>query len=204
MTTLAFAKRTTSAIATLPRMWALSNVHQQLCIGRSAFRSQRHGIRSRYCAALLPLLMLAALVLLHTGQGSAQQASASINGVINDPTGAVVAGATITLTALDTNVVRTTTSNAAGIYVFVNVLPARYALKVVKEGFTSASQSDFEVFVGQTATYDFHLAVGTKQDTIIVSAQEADLVSSTAELGTVLSERAVNDLPLNGRNFTQF
>src|SRR5580692_3346281 len=99
--------------------------------------------------------------------------------------------------------VRTTTSNAAGIYVFVNVPPARYALKVVKDGFTSASQSNFEVFVDQTATYDFHLAVGTKQDTIIVSAKEADLVSSTAELGTVLSESAVTDLPLNRRNFTQ-
>ena len=147
--------------------------------------------------------MLAAFIFLHASRVSAQQASASINGVISDPTGAVVAGATITLTALDTNVVRTTTSNAAGIYVLVNVPPSRYALKVVKEGFASASQSDFEVFVGQTATYDFHLAVGTKQDTIIVSAQEADLVSSTAELGTVLSERAVNDLPLNGRNFTQ-
>jgi hypothetical protein len=78
----------------------------------------------------------------------------------------VVAGATITLTALDTGVVRTTASNGAGIYVFVNVPPATYALKVVKEGFTSASQSEFEVFVDQTATYDFHLAIGTKQDTI--------------------------------------
>src|SRR5271169_3006407 len=101
---------------------ALSNVHQQRCIGRSAVRSQRDGIRSRRCATLWPVLTLAALILLHAGRVSAQQASASINGVISDPTGAVVAGAIITLTALDTNVVRTTTSNTAGIYVFVNVL----------------------------------------------------------------------------------
>jgi Carboxypeptidase regulatory-like domain len=181
----------------------LSNVRQQRCIDRNPFLSLLDGSRVRGCATLLSLLTLATLILFHAGRVYAQQASASINGVISDPTGAVVVGATITLTALDTNVVRTTTSNAAGIYVFVNVPPARYALKVVKDGFTSASQSNFEVFVDQTATYDFHLAVGTKQDTIIVSAQEADLVSSTAELGTVLSERAVTDLPLNGRNFTQ-
>ena len=129
-------------------IWALSNVHQQICVGRTFFRGQRDGIRLRDCAALLPLLMLATLILLHASPVSAQQASASINGVISDPTRAVVAGATITLTALDTNVGRATTSNAAGIYVFVNVLPARYALKVVKEGFASASQSNFEVFVG--------------------------------------------------------
>jgi hypothetical protein len=182
---------------------AISNVRQQRSIERNPFRSPIDRIRSPRCATLLSLLMLAAFILLHADRVSAQQAAASINGVISDPTGAVVAAATITLTALDTKVVRTTTSNAAGIYVFVDVPPARYALKVVKEGFTSASQSNFEVFVDQTATYDVHLAVGTKQDTIIVSAQDADLVSSTAELGTVLSERAVTDLPLNGRNFTQ-
>ena len=161
------------------------------------------GVRSPHCATLLPLLTLAALILLHAGRVSAQQAAASINGVVSDPSGAAVAGATITLMALDTNVVRTATSNAAGIYAFVNIPPARYALEVAKEGFASASQSDFEVFVNQTATYDFHLAVGTKRDTITVDARDPDVVSSTAELGTVLGERAVNDLPLNGRNFTQ-
>jgi len=171
--------------------------------GQKSFPQSRDGIRPRRCAALLPPLMLASIILLHAGRVSAQQASASINGVISDPAGSVVAGAAIALTALDTNVVRTTISNEAGIYVFVNVPPARYALKVVKEGFTSASQSDFEVFVDQTATHDFHLAIGTKQETITVAAKAAGIESSTAELGTVLSQEAVNDLPLNGRNFTQ-
>jgi Carboxypeptidase regulatory-like domain len=194
---------TTFAISINTEKGGLSNVRQQRCIDRNPFRRPLDGFGSPRCTTLLSRLMLAAFILLHAGRVSAQQASASIKGVINDPTGAVVAGATITLTALDTNVVRTTTSNAAGIYVFVNIPPARYALKVVKERFTSASQSNFEVFVGQTAAYDFRLAVGAKQDAIIVSAQDADLVSSTAELGTVLSERAVADLPLNGRNFTQ-
>jgi hypothetical protein len=152
---------------------------------------------------LLPLLTFAALLLVQAGGASAQQASASINGIVSEPTGAVVEAATITLTALDTGVLQTTTSNGAGIYVFVNVLPARYALKVVKEGFTSASLPDFEVFVNQIATYDFHLAVGLKQDTITVDGRGGDIGSSTAELGTVISQEAVNDLPLNGRNFTQ-
>src|SRR5580698_7428935 len=197
------ARLATSAISTNTEKVGLSNARRQRCTDRNPFRRPLDGIPSTRCTTQLSLLMLAAFILLHAGRVSAQQASASINGVISDPTSAVVVGATITLTALDTNVVRTTTSSAAGAYVFVNIPPARYALKVVKERFSSASQTNFEVFVGQTATYDFHLAVGTKQDAILVSAQDADLVSSTAELGTVLSERAMTDLPLNGRNFTQ-
>lgn len=152
---------------------------------------------------MLLRLTFAALTLVTAGRVSGQQASASINGIVTDPTGAAVAAAAITLTALDTGVVRTTIANGAGVYVFVNVLPATYALKVAKEGFASASQPPFEVFVNQTATYDFHLTIGRKEDTVTVSGRESDGESSTAELGTVLPESAVNDLPLNGRNFTQ-
>src|SRR5580704_16453185 len=112
----------------------LSNVRQQRCIDRNPFLSLLDGRRVRGCATLLSLLTLATLILFHAGRGSAQQASASINGVISDPTGAVVAGATRTLTALGTNVVTSPTTYADGISVFVNVRPARYALKVVKEG----------------------------------------------------------------------
>ena len=112
-------------------------------------------------------------------------------------------GATITLTAVDTGVVRTTASNESRVYVLVDVLPASCTLKADKEGFSSASWLPFEIFVNQTATYDFHLALGSKQETITVDSQAGDIASSTAALGTVVSRKAVNELPLNGRNFTQ-
>jgi hypothetical protein len=134
---------------------------------------------------------------------NAQKASASINGSLTDESGAAVVGATITLDSVETGVTRSTVSNATGDYVFVDVLPAAYTMKVTKEGFATITQPQFTMYVNQTATFNFHLQVGSTQQSITVEAQAEAIQSSTAELGTVINERAVNDLPLNGRNFTQ-
>jgi outer membrane receptor protein involved in Fe transport len=146
-------------------------------------------------ACLLLFLMPATL--------SAQQAAAAINGTVSDATGSIVPGATITLSNNATGVSRTTQSNSSGIYNFVDVQPASYAMKVAKEGFSTLTQSDIVMQVNQTATYDFKLRVGATQQTIEVEATAAAIEASTSELGTVINEAAVQDLPLNGRNFTQ-
>ncbi len=152
---------------------------------------------------LLSALLSAALLILQSTPLSAQQSSAAINGIVTDPTGSSVEGATISLTAVDTSITRTAVSNSSGAYTFVNILPAQYTLKASKEGFNTISQPQFEMYVNQTATYDFHLAVGSTQQTVTVEAAAAEIQSSTSELGTVINEKAVNELPLNGRNFTQ-
>ena len=170
---------------------------------RNTFSNKIGRAWGRPCSSLVALVILATLILLHAAPVSAQRASASLNGIVTDPTGAVVDGATITLTAVETSAVRTTVSNGSGAYVFVNVLPSIYTLTVAKEGFSSISQPQFEIFVNQTATHDFHLAVGSNQETITVNARAADIEFSTAELGTVVSQKSVSELPLNGRNFTQ-
>ena len=74
---------------------------------------------------------------------------------------------------------------------------------MTKPGFQSAQQSDVVLAVNQTALYDFTLNVGSAEQTIVVAATAPTIESSTAELGTVMATAAVNDLPLNGRNFTQ-
>jgi Carboxypeptidase regulatory-like domain len=134
---------------------------------------------------------------------SAQQAAAAINGTVTDATGSIVPGATITLSNSATGVSRTTQSNGSGIYNFIDVQPASYSMKVAKEGFGTLTQADIVMQVNQTATYDFKLKVGVTQQTIEVEASAVAIESSTAELGTVINEEAVKDLPLNGRNFTQ-
>jgi hypothetical protein len=134
---------------------------------------------------------------------SAQQAAAAINGTVTDATGATVPGATVTLSNNATGVSRTTESNNAGIYNFVDVPPAAYSMKVSKEGFSTLTQGEIVMQVNQTATYDFKLRVGATQQTVEVEATAAAIEASTSELGTVINERAVQDLPLNGRNFTQ-
>jgi hypothetical protein len=150
---------------------------------------------------LLAILTLGSLLLSYPLSVFPQQAAASINGIVTDPASGVVEGALVTLVATETGVVHTTVSNGSGAYAFVNIPPAKYALTASKDGFKSTSTSAFSLAVNQTATYDFHLAVGSKQDTITVAATPA-VESSTAELGTVIAESPVNDLPLNGRNFT--
>lgn len=79
----------------------------------------------------------------------------------------------------------------------------RIPLQVVKEGFTSATETNIVVQVNQTTTYNFTLQVGSSQQAVTVKAAVATVETSTSELGTAVTTRAVNDLPLNGRNFTE-
>jgi hypothetical protein len=132
-----------------------------------------------------------------------QQSFAAINGTVRDSSGAVVEGASITLINVNTAVSRSTVSNSVGNYVFIDVQPAQYEMKVSKTGFSSLTQQQVTMNVNQTATYDFTLTVGSTQQSITVEAAAVAIESSTAELGTVINEQAVKDLPLNGRNFTQ-
>ncbi len=146
-------------------------------------------------------VIFAALLFSSTHAGFAQQAMAAIHGVITDPSGDAVDGATLTLTAADTGSIRNTVTNASGVYAFVDVPPATYTLTIAKDGFTSVSRPVLDLAVNQTATYDSQLAIGSKTERITVVANR-DIESSTAELGTVIAEQQINELPLNGRNFT--
>ncbi len=132
-----------------------------------------------------------------------QSSSSAINGVITDPVQAVVPGAKITLRNVDTNVVRTTVSNSGGDYFFSSVPPARYTLTFSAPSFQTETISAFEVAVAQAVTINATLKVGDVSQSVTVEAAGTQVESSTAQLGTVIGEKAVNDLPLDGRNFTQ-
>lgn len=151
----------------------------------------------------LVVLSVALAALFVAYPAKAQQSSAAINGTVTDATGAVVPGATVTLSSAGTGISRSTQSNGAGIYSFIDVLPATYTMKVTKEGFNTLSEPEFVMQVNQTATYDFRLKVGSTQQTVEVEAAAVAIQASTSELGTVINEESVRDLPLNGRNFTQ-
>jgi len=134
---------------------------------------------------------------------TAQENAASLNGVVKDSSGALIPNAGVKLTALDTGVVQVKESNADGLYTFVNVPPGRYSLEVRVQGFETGVQPGFSLEVNQTATINFTMKVGSANDVVNVSAQAVALETSTAELGTVVQTKEVNDLPLNGRNFTE-
>jgi hypothetical protein len=146
--------------------------------------------------------ILSFLLMLLAGSAMAQVSTASINGVIRDPTAAVVPGATIVLRNVDTSIERTSTSNSAGAYGFVSIPVGNYTLEATAKGFSSQKLAPFVLTVGQSATFDFAVTVGAETQVVTVSSQAAQLDVTSASLGTVISTKQVNDLPLNGRNFT--
>jgi Carboxypeptidase regulatory-like domain len=153
---------------------------------------------------VVALLMLLGIAGLMSSTAVAQQATAAINGVVKDQTGAAIPNARVDLTNVNTAVVRTTSTNNDGVYAFPSVVPGAYTLQASAPGFMTVKQEETTLQVSQTATFDFQLKIGTTQQNVTVNASEgAALETSTSELGTVVSTQEVTDLPLNGRNFTQ-
>ena len=133
----------------------------------------------------------------------AQLSSGSVTGVVRDSTGSVVPSVKITLQNVATTVAHTTVSNTAGNYVFLGITPGDYSLQAEVAGFEISKISQFTLAVNQTLTLDLTMQVGTVQQSLTVEASGQLVQSATAELGAVVAEKQVVDLPLNGRNFTQ-
>jgi hypothetical protein len=148
------------------------------------------------CLLLIPILFSPAM-------SFAQLSTASINGRVVDPSGAVVPNTSVVLHNVDTSVENTTVSNGAGVYAFLNITPGNYTLKATATGFTPAEVPAFTLTVSQVATIDFALKVGSVASVVTIQSATPQLETSSANLGTVMATQQVNDLPLNGRNFTQ-
>ena len=108
----------------------------------------------------------------------AQAPTAEFTGTVTDATGAAVAGSTITITNLATNVPRVVTTNSSGLYVAPGLPPGKYSLRVATTGFRSELVNSIEVQVGQVAKLDFRLEVGNLAETVEVSAAAPTLISS--------------------------
>src|SRR5258708_14509112 len=154
-------------------------------------------------APAVKILLFAVVAFCLEGSGYAQLSTASVTGIVRDVTGAVIPQARVVLRNVGTSVELTTTSNSAGNYLFLNVNPGPYTLETSVAGFKSARISELTLAVNQTATIDLVLEVGTLDQSVSVEASTSEVESATAELGSVVAEKQVVDLPLNGRNFTQ-
>ncbi len=132
----------------------------------------------------------------------AQVSTATVTGTVADPQGAVVTGAQLVLQNIDTNVELRTQTNESGIYRIQNITVGRYTLTASASGFGTRKIETFNLTVGQIATLDFRLEVGAVAEAVTVQAAAAQVQSSSAELGTVIEQKQVVDLPLNGRSFT--
>ncbi len=135
------------------------------------------------------------------GAGVSAQTVGEITGEVKDPSGANVSSASVTATNTATNVSRSTATNSAGVYSFPDLAPGTYQVKVVAPGFDTVVKTKIELQVQQTARIDFTLSVGQTTQTIEVSASAVLLNTEDATVGTVIEERRITELPLNGRNF---
>lgn len=132
-----------------------------------------------------------------------QTVTGGVNGIITDPAGATVPNATVVLENVGTKVATTSQTNDNGYFVFVNIQPGAYTLRVEAQGFKMARRALFNVGVNQTLTQNLTLEVGEITQSIDVAAEAEQLQQATSELGTVIGVKEVVNLPLNGRNFTQ-
>jgi hypothetical protein len=155
-------------------------------------------VRNRIAAALLALLSPSLIPVVH-----AQRATGEVNGTVTDSSGGAVPGAVVKLTNDGTGIEATRTTNDSGAYLFVDVQPGAYRVRVSKGGFRDAEVNGVVVAVNQAATADLTLQLGSVAEAVEVSAASPLIQSTSSELGTVITQRLVNDLPLNGRNFTQ-
>ncbi len=143
------------------------------------------------------LLLLAALLI----PAVWGQTAGEITGEVKDPSGASAPNATITATNKDTNVARTTQTNSSGVYSFPAMIPGSYDVKAVAAGFDTMVKTNVLLQVQQTARVDFTLNVGQATQTMEVSASGELLSTENASVGTVIEQKRITELPLNGRNF---
>jgi len=132
----------------------------------------------------------------------AQVDMGSISGVIHDPSGAAVPNAKIVLTNEDTNISTSTTSGAEGQYTFSPVKAGHYSVSASASGFQTVKQKNVTLDVQQKLEVNISLTIGQTTETVVVDAAPPLLQTLDASVGQVVEEKAINDLPLNGRNFT--
>jgi len=155
----------------------------------------------------LPSLMivfaaLLAMITLGSTQLRAQGAFGSLVGTVTDSSGAVVPGATVTLTNLGTNEKKVVQSDAAGNFRIVALLPTQYKIEVEKTSYKKVVQSPITVQVDSTARADVSLQVGAATETVQVTTQAPLLQTESGTLGSQVEGKTVNEMPLNGRNVT--
>src|SRR6267143_850557 len=129
------------------------------------------------------------------------QYKAGIQGVVQDSQGAVVEGATVTLTSKETNISKITETDSNGIYNFLSLAPGHYAITVEKAGFKKKSLEDVVVAAEQTHAVNIDLEVGEVTQSVTVSAEVAPAIDTeTGQISGTLSDREIQNLPSIGRD----
>ncbi len=131
------------------------------------------------------------------------QATGSFTGTVSDKAGAVISGATVTLTSQDTGLSREAKTDDSGHYLIPLLPVGQFTIRVVSQGFQTTEQRDLRLQVDEHRELDFSLAPASVSTQVEVSGTAVAVETTNPTLGQVITSEQVADLPLNGRNFTQ-
>ena len=151
----------------------------------------------------LRLIVLTLVAAVLSGTGAAQTFRGGINGTVVDYTGAAIPGATVTATNMGTGAKLTTTSSSAGEFLFQDLPLGTYTVTAGATGFSTAKFDQIGVSAGVIYTLPIKLSVSSTGEVVEVNAAGIALDTTTVTQTTVLDAKAVADIPLNGRDFTQ-
>jgi hypothetical protein len=160
----------------------------------------RNHSRLNYLKAIIAILFTLALAAPVSGQ---QAATATIEGIVTDPNNAAVPGAKVTIKNVDTGLKREVTTDTSGIYRIAALPPGSYEIGAGAEGFTENKYGAVTLTVGQKLNLDLTLRVTVSEAVNITDV--APIVETTrSNVSASVGERAVRELPANGRNFLDF
>jgi hypothetical protein len=149
------------------------------------------------------MLVLVVLAIAFPPIATGQTFRGSINGTVTDASGAVIPGARITATDVATEVVRNTVSSGAGEFSFNDLPQSTYTVKAEASGFQATEVTGVQVQAGKIYTLPVKLSVAQQATTVEVAADSLSLDTTTVTQTTVIDSQALQDVPLNGRDFTQ-
>jgi hypothetical protein len=138
---------------------------------------------------------------LFLSRACAQATTGDVVGTIVDSTGSAIPGASVELTNVDTHEKRTIVTGDAGQYTFTLLKPNRYSIAISRAGFKKSTTNTFSLAAGDRAREDSTLQVGGEDQTVQVEAQAPVLQSDSSVLAATITNKATQDLPLNGRNY---
>ncbi|MFN7624422.1 MAG: carboxypeptidase regulatory-like domain-containing protein, partial [Acidobacteriota bacterium] len=145
-------------------------------------------------------IILTGLLLAMSSLTGAAQTTSTITGMVNDPAGAVVNGAKVSIRNIETNQTRVTVTDGEGRYAFAELRVGQYEVRAEQTGFKPVARS-LILTIGEKAALPLTLEISVEAGATVIEA--APLINtSSAELSYLVSERAIRELPLNGRNYT--
>ncbi|HEX9928056.1 MAG TPA: carboxypeptidase regulatory-like domain-containing protein [Pyrinomonadaceae bacterium] len=160
-------------------------------------------IRLKKIVSLSPAMLF--LLALLSSSTFAQQITATVTGTVSDPNAAVVPGATVTMTSVDTGLVKTATTNDDGQYTVAFLQPGNYNIRIEKTGFAPVTRENIQLEVAQTAGIDFTLSVTGGEVQVNVGSDETPILQTeTSNLETTIERRLIEDLPTGERNIFSF